>query len=127
MPANIKIIHAHDFIKATPEGHFDLEESKKLLLEVALASAPLADYNIILDTRKMQSEMSNADLWYLAEELSKNFHKTFSRTPKTAILCPVDKFDHAGFFALCAQNRGCQVAAFTSVEAAYEWLLAIEG
>jgi hypothetical protein len=120
MPTNIRIIHAHDFIKATPEGLLDLEESKKLLMEVASASAPLLDYEIILDTRKAQSEMSVTDLWHLAAEL-RNLGKAFSR--KTAVLCPLERFDYAGFFAVCAQNWGLQVRAFTSFEDAIEWLI----
>lgn len=124
MPANIRIIHAHEFIKSTPEGQLDLEESKKLLTEIALASAPLADYDIILDTRKAQSGMSVANLWHLAAELSNIFRKASSRTQKTAVLCPLERFDHAEFLALCAQNRGFQVSAFTSFEDAYEWLIA---
>ena len=123
MPANIRIIHAHDFIKASPEGKLDLKESKKLLMEVASAAAPLIDYDIVLDTRKMQSELSITDLWYLAAEISDNFRKAFSRSLKTAVLCPTERFDNAGFFALCAQNRGLQVSAFTSFADAYEWLI----
>jgi hypothetical protein len=111
MPTDIRIIHAHDFIIATPEGRLDLEKMKTLLLEIASVSAPLLDYEIILDTRKGQSGMSVADLWYLAGALS-DFRKSFSR--KTAVLCPLERFDHARFFALCAQNRGLQVRAFTS-------------
>jgi hypothetical protein len=122
MPANIRIVHAHDFVKANLEGKLDLEESKKLLLEVALAAAPLIDYDIILDTRNTESEMSMTDLWYLAAEVSNNFSKAFSKSLKTAVLCPVERFDFAGFFALCAQNRGLQVNAFTSFTDAYEWL-----
>ncbi len=124
MPANIRIIHAHDFIKATPEGKLDLDESKKLLIEIASAAAPLVDYDIVLDTRKAQSELSVTDLWYLVAEISDNFRKAFSRSRKTAVLCPLERFDHAGFFALCAQNRGLQISAFTSFTDAYEWLTA---
>jgi hypothetical protein len=120
MPAHIKIIHALEFIKATPEGTLDLEETKKLLLEIASVSTPLVEYEILLDIRKTQSELSIANLWYLADELNK-FRKTF--TCKTAVLCPVEQFDHVGFFALCSQNRGFQVRAFTSYEGAMEWLL----
>jgi hypothetical protein len=121
MPAHIRIIRSHEFIKATPEGQIDLEESKKLLVEIALASGPLGDYEIIVDTRKMQSGMSANELWYLAAELSKH-RKAFSR--KAAILCPLERFDHAEFFALCAHNRGFQVRAFTSFGDAMEWLIA---
>ena len=123
MLTDFRIIHAHDFLKATPAGQFDLEKSRKLLIEIALSAAHLVDYEIILDTRKAQVEMSITDLWYLAAELS-NLRKAYSR--KTAVLCPLEKFDRAAFFALCAQNRGFRVMAFTSFEEAIEWLSAIE-
>ena len=121
MPTNIRIIQSNDFIKATPEGQFDLEKSKKLLMEIATASVSLVDYEIILDTRKAHSKMSPTDLWYLAVELS-NLRRAFSR--RTAVLCPVERFDNAEFFALCAQNRGLQLSTFTSFEDAIEWLTA---
>ena len=122
MPTNVRIIHAHDFIKATPEGHFDFKKSKQVLMEIASISASCDDCEIILDTRKAQTEMSITDLWYLATELS-NLRKAFLRK-KTAVLCPLERFDYAGFFALCAQNFGFQVRAFTSFEDAIEWLIA---
>ena len=68
MPTNIRIIHAHDFVKATPEGQLDFEKSKKLLMEIASATSSLGDHEIILDIRKAQLEMSTTELWYLAVE-----------------------------------------------------------
>jgi len=121
MPTDIRIIHAHDFIKATLEGQLDFERSKEALLEIAATSSALADYEIILDTRKTQSIMSVIDLWYLALELKK-LGEAFSR--KTAVLCPLEEFDSAKFFATCAQNRHLQIRAFTSFEDAIEWLVA---
>lgn len=123
MASNIRIIHAHDFIKATPEGKLDFAKTKKLLIEIASASAPLGEYDILLDTRKAQSGMSVTDLWYLAAELG-NLRDPFSRPIKTAVLCPLIRFDLAEFFALCAGNRGFNVGAFTSLEDAIEWLIA---
>jgi hypothetical protein len=90
-------------------------------MEVAAAAAPLSGYGIILDDRKAQLAMSINDLYRLAVELS-NFRDAFSR--KTAVLCPLEHFDQVGFFALCAQNRGFPVKAFTSFEDAIEWLIA---
>jgi hypothetical protein len=119
MAANIRIIHAHDFLKATPEGHLDLEESKKLLIEIASTAFLGGDYHIIVDTRRAQVEMSTTDLWYLAAGLSEH-RKAFSG--KTAILCPPERFDDAEFLALCAKNQGFNVRAFTSFEDAIEWL-----
>ena len=66
--------------------------------------------------------MSIGDLWYLAAEVSK-LRQAFSG--RTAVLCPLDEFESAGFFALCAQNRGLQVRAFGSFEDAMEWLMDI--
>ena len=120
MPTDIRIIHSNDFIKATPEGHLDFEETKRLLREIASASAALGDHEIIIDTRNAQSEMSITDLWNLAAELDKLFSDS---SRKTAILCPFDRFDNAGVFALFAQNRGFRVRAFISFEDAINWLL----
>jgi len=122
--SNIKIKHEHEFIKATIEGRLDVEETKKMFLEIVSASEPLDNYEIILDVRKAHLEMSAADLWYLASELSK-YRKIFTR--KTAILCPFEqyKFDQAGFLALCSQNRGLDVCAFTSYGDAMKWLIEI--
>jgi hypothetical protein len=123
MATNIRIIRASDFIKATPEGQLDFEKSKKILIEIESVSTSLLRHQIILDVRKAQSTMSIADLWYLAAEVDK-LRSAFSR--KTAVLCPLEGFDDAGFFALCAKNRGVQISAFTSFEDAVEWLIGNE-
>ncbi len=120
MSSTIRIIRAHDFIKATPEGQLDSETYRKLLLEIASAVTPLGDYEVLLDTRKAHAVMSVADLFFLAAELCKR-PGAFAR--KTAVLSPLERFDHAGFFALCAENRGLKVKAFTSFEDAIEWLI----
>ena len=121
MPTQIRIFHAHDFIKVTPTGHLDFERSKKLLIDIAAATTPLINHQIILDTRKAQSEMTITDLYNLTLELSQHC-QAFSQ--KLAVLCPRIRFDQIGFFALCAKNRGFQVQGFTSFEDAVEWLIA---
>jgi hypothetical protein len=123
MPTDIRLIHAHDFIRATSDGVLDFETSKKVLTEIASAVTHLVDYEILLDTRKAQVRMSATDLWYLAAELS-NLGKAFSR--KTAVLCPLDRVDDAAFFALCSKNRSLNVEAFDSFEEAINWLIGME-
>ena len=120
MPTDIKVIHARDFIKATPEGHFDFKKSKQVLIEIASVSASCDNCEIILDTRKAEIKVSVTDLWHLAAELS-NYRKEFSQN--IAVLCPLEGFDNAEFFSLCAQNRGFKVSAFTSFDDAIEWLM----
>lgn len=120
MPTDIRLIHPRDFVQATAEGELDFEASKKALIEIASATAHLVDYEILLDTRQAHIQMSVADLWYLAVELS-SLCNDFSR--KTAVLCPVERFDDAAFFALCSENRGFRVKAFNSFEDAMNWLI----
>ena len=123
MTTNIRVIRAHDFVRATADGKIDFEMSKKLLREVAEAAATLVDYEIILDTRNTQGELSVGNLWFLAAEL-RDLGEAFHR--KTAVLCPLERFDSAKFFELCAKNRGFRVSAFTSYEEAMEWLMSSE-
>jgi hypothetical protein len=121
MPTHLKIIHAADFLIATPEGQIDFEKSKQLLLQVASASATLVAPEILLDVRHAQSELSATDLWHLAAELS--YRRTAFRG-KIAVLCRATATSQATFFTLCAQNRGYPVRAFTSFEDAVTWLIA---
>jgi hypothetical protein len=120
MSTNIRIIHARDFIKVTPDGQLNFEKSKNILIEIASAFDPNVDYEIILDVRKVQSNLSITNLYYLAAELGK-LRQAFSR--KTAVLCLSEGFDYAGFFAICAQNRGFKVRPYISFEDAIEWLI----
>jgi hypothetical protein len=122
MPVTIRVIHANDFLKVTAEGELDLEQSTKLLMEIVSAT-DLVNYEVVLDTRKAHSSLSVTDLWYLAAQVA-DFCRNLPR--KTAVLCPRDRFDHAEFFSLCAQNRGTNMRAFTSYEEAMDWLISNE-
>jgi hypothetical protein len=71
--------------------------------------------------RKAVSELSATDLWQLAAGLG-NCRTAFSG--KIAVLCRLNRYNQAEFFALCAQNRDFPVKAYTSFEDAVEWLIA---
>jgi hypothetical protein len=120
VPTNVKVIHANDFIRARPEGPAYLEDAEKLLTDIVRAGAGLEDFEVLVDTRRVSGNLSATDLWSLAESLAK-FRHSFAH--KTAILCPLEKFDRSRFFALCAENRGFNIRAFTSYEEAMEWLI----
>ncbi len=120
MSTNIRIISARDFVRATPDGQFDFEKSMSFLISVASASSAVNDHEILIDTRKTDCELTPSELWTLAAELDGR-RRAFSG--RTAVLCPGERFDQAGFFALCAHNRGFRVKAFTSFEEAIDWLL----
>jgi hypothetical protein len=120
VPANVKVIQATEFIRATPEGTAYIEKAEQLLREIADAGAGLEGFHVLVDTRRVAGALTAVELWYLADKLS-HYRRTFGN--KTAILCPVEKFDHSRFFALCAENKGFNVQAFTDYEHAMEWLL----
>ena len=120
MPANVKVIQARDFIRAQPDGHAYLEKAEALLAKIAQAGEGLENYAVLVDTRNVSGSLSATELWTLAEKLVK-FRRTFER--RTAVLCPLEKFDPARFFALCAENRGFNIRAFSSYEEAMEWLI----
>ena len=121
MPTQVQFIRASDFLIATPKGQLDLERSEKLLTSLALASASLIAHEVLLDMRGAQVALSATDLWKLAAALSR-LHTTFPG--RVAVLCLPNRAGRAEFFALCAQNRGFPIGAFTSFEGAVEWLSA---
>jgi hypothetical protein len=121
VPTNVKVIQATEFIRATPEGTAYIEKAELLLKQIADASAGLEGFHVLVDTRRVTGSLTAVELWHLADRLA-HYRRTFGN--KTAVLCPVERFDHSRFFALCAENKGFNVQAFTSYEDAMEWLLA---
>jgi hypothetical protein len=119
MPTNVKVIQAHEFVRARPGGVLNMEASEALLLEIAKAAEGLDKAEILIDTRRAEGQLGAADLWFLADRLGKHRH-AFSG--KTAVLCPMERFDRARFFALLADSKGFDVEAFTSYEEAMAWL-----
>ena len=121
MPAHVKVIQAREFVRATAEGEAKLESAAQLLKDIAQAGRGLDEFEVLVDIREVSGRLSAADIWWLAQTLVR-LRETFAR--RTAILCPIERFDHARFFALCAEHKGFNIQAFTSYEDAMEWLIA---
>ena len=120
MPRTVKIIRGPDFIRAQPEGRVDVEAAERMLTEIAEVGAGLESFHVLVDIRHVQGSLQPAELWRLAEKVARH-RRTFG--DRTAILTPLARFDNTRFFALCAEHRGVNIHAFTSYEAAMEWLL----
>jgi hypothetical protein len=120
MPAAVKVIHARDFVRAEADGTLLLEDSLRMLGEIAAAAADLREHDVIIDVRQADSRLSAADLWTLAQRLAGHRHLQLR---KTAVLCPQERFDKARFFAMCAEYRGFCIRAFTDYESAMEWII----
>jgi hypothetical protein len=124
MATNIKIITASDFMEVTPDGIMNLTTSKQLLVDIAKAGKPPADYELLVDFRNTQSDLSIFDLYKLVAELY-NHGDTFRRKIALLVL-PGGNFDRASFFELCSHNRGFSINAYTDYENAICWLLSSE-
>jgi hypothetical protein len=120
MPTNVRVIHARDFIRATPAGVLDLPASETLLTAIMDASQSLRNVEVLIDTRKSMAVLNTTDLFSLAQKAA---DCGGGLVHKTAVLCPADRFDHARFFALCAERHGVEIGAFLDYESAMEWLI----
>ena len=124
MSAKIELIEARDFVRAAPGGKVDLEAGKRLLTQIMEATVHLEEFEILIDVRRVEGAPLPAhELWLLAQHLL-TYRERLQR--RTAVLCPIERFDHARFFALCAEHGGLNVAAFSSYEDAINWLIAGE-
>ena len=124
MDLNIQLVRQYDYIKTTPTGELDMASTKELLRTLAAASSEGEEKSMLVDIRKTSSILKKVDVFELASTLIE-YGKTFRR--KTAILArDDDSFDRANFFELVAKNRGYNVNAFTSFEAAIVWLADIK-
>ena len=122
MPKKVdyKIISANEFLKAKPSGEFDREESKKVLIEIAMLIESPADYEILLDIRQAHGNLTFVDIYEFVTELGK--HRSAFRN-KIAVLSRNDRqLDNARFMEVCAKNRGFQIGAFTNFEETIDWL-----
>ena len=120
MPTMYKIINAKDFIKARPNGVLDLEQSKQLLLELAMIAGLSPEHEILIDIRKGHAGLTHKELHELIKVLENN--RSFFNN-KIAILSRDDEqYNRAGFFEICANLDGFQVAAFIDYEKACNWL-----
>ena len=88
MRVNYKIIQAKDFIKAKPTGEIDLNESKKLLGQLAKMEEIIGDHEILMDLREVHSNLNHADLFELVAELGQ--HKEVFRS-KIAVIARNDE------------------------------------
>jgi hypothetical protein len=120
MAGHVQVIQARDFVRARPEGTVDLVASGRIIRDIASEGAALKQFDVLIDGRSAEVELSVTDLWYLAAALAERKQPSHR---KTAVLTALDRFDHAKFFQLCATNRGLKIGAFTDYEDAMEWLL----
>jgi hypothetical protein len=111
-----------DLIIVTSSGTIDLVASKSTLK--GLAADPEFDrqYEILLDLRDSECELSVTDVYEIATYLARPDPVLPTRKKIAVLVSGQRAFDHAKFLEVCSANRGIQVGAFEDHEKASEWL-----
>lgn len=125
MKAEIKFVKTRDFIKTTASGQLNLEQSKKVLEEIARLNTPDVLHDILVDIRETEPGLSLSDIYELVTAVG-NHRQAFRK--KIAILLGAQHdFDKARFLEMCASNRGYNVNAFDDFEESVNWLMCGDG
>jgi hypothetical protein len=124
MATKIKIITVRDFLEVTPDGIINISTSRQLLVDIAKAEHHPVDYDLLIDFRDTQWQMSVSNLYQLAAELCQH-GDTFRRKVALLVL-PGINFNPASFLETCSRNRGFSINAFTDYEKAIRWVLSAE-
>jgi hypothetical protein len=121
MDLNLRLIHANDFLKTRPSGEYDLEMTKRLLLELARENSSPIKYDILIDVRAATGNLTLIDITELVQVMIEN--RDSFRSKLVVLTSHGRQFDNARFMALYAGNRGFQVGAFNEFEEAISWLM----
>jgi len=122
MLSGIKIYKVKNFIRKTETGKIDLERSKKMVRELAIAAGAHTDYNILIDLRETTvSAASMEDIMKIALEFG-TYISSFKN--KIANIIPDDpkRMIIANRFKACMDIQGFEYEIFTDYESAIEWL-----
>ncbi len=123
MTSEVKIYKIKDFIRKTPTGEIDLEQSIQIIHELAVAASFHADHNILIDMRKTTVAEQNtfSAVLRLALEMAK--YKSVFRG-KIATVVPSDekRLSIAKQFKASLDMHGFTYEVFTSFEDAIDWL-----
>jgi hypothetical protein len=120
MPVNYKIIQAKDFIKAKPTGGIDLDESKKVLGQIAEMAMVIGDCEILMDVREAYGDLDQDDLFELVLELGR--HREAFRNKIAVLARDGEQLNKAVFVEMCANIDGFKVVAFADFEKATTWI-----
>ncbi len=124
MATTIRHIMARDFLEVTADGIINMDTSRQLIVDIAKAEHHHADYELLIDLRDTQSELTVTNVYQLAAELCK--HGTTFRRKVALVVTPGINFNQADFFETCAHNRGFFVNAYTDYETALRWILEVD-
>ena len=111
-----------DLIVMTSSGTIDLAGTKSALKKLAADPEFDRHYEVLLDLRNSECEMTVMDVYEIAKDLAWPDPALPTRKKIAVLVSGQRAFDHAKFLEVCSANRGVQVGAFEDYEKASEWL-----
>ena len=111
-----------DLIVMTSSGTIDLAASKSALKKLAADPEFDRHYEVLLDLRNSECEMTVMDVYEIAKDLAWPDPALPTRKKIAVLVSGQRAFDHAKFLEVCSLNRGVQIGAFEDYEKASEWL-----
>jgi len=122
MKTTRKAFPLKDLIVMTSSGTMDVAASKLALKRLAADPEFDGHYEILLDLRNSECEMSAGDVYEIARDLAWPDPALPTRRKIAVLVSGEGAFDHAKFLEVCSANRGVRVGAFEDYEKASEWL-----
>jgi hypothetical protein len=121
LATEFKIISAKEVLEVTTDGNIDIAACRQLLVDIAKADHHQTDYELLVDFRGTESQLSIIEIYQLAAEL--HLHGSTFHRKVALVVTPGVHFERASFFETCSHNRGFSVNAYTEYEAAVRWIL----
>ena len=122
MLSGLKIYKVKDFIRKTETGNIDLERSKKIVRELAVAAGSHTDHNILIDLRETTvSAATIEDIMKIALEFG-TYVSSFKNKIANIIPDDQDRMIIANRLKACMDIQGFEYEIFTDYESAIEWL-----
>lgn len=118
MPYDLHIIKTKDFIRFDGHGHVAVDESHRVLANLAKTCVERGIDCALLDIRDIRSKLPLADVYRLARAFQE---MGFQKHHRLAILHRYDASERAALFAMLASARGWNVRAFDEYEDAIQW------
>jgi hypothetical protein len=122
METENRIFRAQHLIVMDASGILDLNASKVALAKLAADPEFNRRSEILVDLRDIECHMSASDIYDLAVALGWPDPALPTHRRIAILVEGRDEFDHAQFLAMCAANRGVEIAAFDDYEKADRWM-----
>ena len=106
----------------TSSGTIDLAASKTALKNLAVDPDFRANYEVLLDLRDSECDLSLSDVFEIAIFIARPDPALPPRQKIAVLVSGKDAFDHAKFLEQCSKHQGIKVNAFDDHEKASKWL-----